>query len=79
MGKRVICLVCVGLLVLSALFSVRIRAESWEVPCQTLSVTGSPVLSKGIVKHAPNPLASAMLLVLAGVAICLLFDKKNKH
>ena len=79
MGKRVICLVCAGLLVVAALFSVRIRAEGWEIPDQLLSGTGSPVLSKGIVKHAPNPLASAMLLVLAGVAITLLFDKKNKH
>ena len=79
MGKRVICMICVGLLVMAAFFSDRIRAEGWEVQCQAVSCTGSPLLSKGIVKHAPNPLASAMLLVLAGVALCMLFDKKNKH
>ena len=79
MGKRVICVVCVGLLVAATLFSVRIRAEGWELPRQSLSGVGLPVLAKGIVKRAPNPLASAMLLVLAGVALCMLFDKKNKH
>ena len=78
MGKRVICLICAGLLMEAALFSVGSWAEEWEMPSQTVSGIASLKLAKGIVKHAPNPLASAMLLVLAGVALTMLFDKKNK-
>lgn len=72
MEKRVICLICATVLVVMALFGVRTAAAPWK---------GPPVEakhSKGIVRHAPNPLASAMLLVLAGVMLTLLFDKKNK-
>lgn len=73
MGKRVVCLICAAVLVVMALFGIRTQATPWK---------GPPVqekLAKGLVKHAPNPLASAMILVLAGVALTLLFDKKNKH
>ena len=73
MGKRVICLICAAVLVVMALFGLRTGAAPWK---------GPPVeakLSKGIVRHAPNPLASARFLVLAGVALTLLFDKKNRH
>ena len=73
MGKRVLCLVCVCLLVIAALFSVRSWAQDLGAHRQ------APLLTKGIVTHSPNPLASAMLLVLAGVALSMLFDKKNKH
>ena len=79
MGKRVVCLICAGLLLVAALFSVRTWAQGWDVPRQALPGTGLPKLAKGIVKHSPNPLASAMLLVLAGVALSMLFDKKNKR
>ena len=74
MGKRVVCLICACLMVVTALFSVRSFAQGLDTSRQAL-----PHLAKGIVKHSPNPLASAMLLVLAGVAISMLFDKKNKH
>ncbi|MDD6966347.1 MAG: hypothetical protein PUK18_02430 [Firmicutes bacterium] len=79
MGKRVVCLICAGLLLVAALFSVRTWAQGWDAPRQALPCTGLPNLAKGIVKHSPNPLASAMLLVLAGVALSMLFDKKNKR
>lgn len=76
MEKRVICLICATVLVVMALFGVRTGAADWNgSPPQGSSIH----LAKGLVKHAPNPLASAMFLVLGGVGIAMLFDKKNKH
>lgn len=73
MGKRVICLICAAVLLVMALAGIHAAASSEKGPPTEAR------LSKGIVKHAPNPLASAMFLVLAGVALTLLFDKKNRH
>ena len=75
MGKRVICLFCAAVLVVMALFGIRTGASAWKGP----PVPAQVKLSKDLVKHSPNPLASAMFLVLAGVGISLLFDKKNKR
>ncbi len=74
MGKRVLCLICAAVLVVTAFFDIRTEAAPWKGP----PVPTQEKLSKGIVKHSPNPLASAMFLVLAGVGISLLFDKKDK-
>ncbi len=74
MGKRVVCLICAAVLVVMAFFGIRTEAAPWKAPPVPTQVK----LSKGIVKHSPNPLASAMFLVLAGVGLSLLFDKKNK-
>ena len=74
MVKRVVCLICAAVLVVMALSGIRTLAAPWKGP-------PTPVVEKrgkALVKHAPNPLASAMLLVLAGVGISLLFDKKDK-
>ena len=75
MGKRMICLICAAVLVVMALFGIRTAAAPWKgPPTQAVEKRG-----KALVKHAPNPLASAMFLVLGGVGIAMLFDKKNKH
>lgn len=79
MGKRVVCLICAAVLVAIALLGVRTRSESWEGSLQMQPTVNELRLSKGIVKHSPNPLASAMFLILAGIGISLLFDKKDKH
>lgn len=75
MGKRFFCLVCAAVLVVSSLFGVRAYAQS----CKPLvaSPVGVTILAKTRVSHKPNPLVSAMFLVLAGVGISMLFDKKK--
>ena len=78
MGKRVVCLICAAVLVVIAVFGVRTWSEPWNGPLPAQRVANGLRLSKGIVKHSPNPLASAMLLILAGIAASMLFDKKNK-
>lgn len=75
MGKRVVCLICAAVLVMMAFFGIRTGAAPWKGP-PTPTVEKR---DKGLVSHAPNPLASAMFLVLAGVGISLLFDKKDKR
>ena len=69
MGKRVICLICAVLLVMALAGIVAAAPEKGP----------SSTAKQGLVRHAPNPLASAMFLVLAGGALTLLFDKKNRH
>lgn len=75
MGKRFFCLVCAAVLVIGSLFGVRAYAQSCK------PVVASPVgvnfPAKTRVSHKPNPLVSAMFLVLAGVGISMLFDKKK--
>ena len=79
MGKRVICLICVAVLVVISFFGIRTVAEAMIAPEPVLRLDSGLYLSKGIVKHSPNPLASAMFLILAGIGISMLFDKKNRH
>ncbi|MGM9604023.1 MAG: hypothetical protein ACI3XG_03070 [Faecousia sp.] len=79
MGKRVICLICAAVLVVIVFFGIRTAAEAWNATEPLLQLNSTLHLSKGIVKHSPNPLASAMFLILAGIGISMLFDKKNRH
>ena len=79
MGKRVICLICAAVLVMMACFGIRTAADVWNVPEPVTHLTSGLHLSKGIVKRSPTPLASAMFLILAGIGISMLFDKKNRH
>ena len=79
MGKRVLCLICATVLVVAALFSVRTWSDDWDTPTQVQNALRSVYLSKAMVKRSPNPLASSMFLILAGLGISMLFDKKNKH
>ena len=78
MGKRVVCLICAAVLAAAAVFGVKAWSEPWTGPILLQRASGGLQLSKAIVKHSPNPLASAMLLILAGIAASMLFDKKNK-
>ena len=78
MGKRVICLICAAVLVVIAFLGLRTCAQEWNAPEPAAHVSGL-YLAKGIVRHSPNPLVSAMFLVLAGIGISLLFDKRNKR
>lgn len=75
MGKRFFCLVCAAVLVLGSVFGIRAYAQS----CKPLvaSPAGVNALAKTKVSHKPNPLVSAMFLVLAGVGVSMLFDKKK--
>ena len=79
MGKRVICLICVVVLAVITFLGIRTGADSWNVPEQAVHLGSGLHLAKGIVRHSPNPLASAMFLILAGIGISMLFDKRNKH
>ena len=79
MGKRVLCLICAAVMLLLLLFmGVQASAAPFTAPGPVLPENGVLFLSKGIVKHSPNPLVSAMFLILAGIGISMLFDKKNK-
>ena len=79
MGKRVLCLICAAVLLLLLFLGVQAAAAPLAAPGQVLPGSGAVRLSKGIVKHSPNPLVSAMFLILAGIGISMLFDKKNKR
>lgn len=78
MGKRVICLICAAVLVVITFLGIRTGADAWNVPEPAVHLCSGLHLAKGIVRHSPNPLVSAMFLILAGIGISLLFDKKNK-
>ncbi len=75
MGKRVFCLLFAAILTAVSLFGIRPAAEAW-VPEKAISPPAL-VLSTGIVSTRANPLVSAMFLVLGGIGISMLFDKKK--
>lgn len=79
MGKRVLCLICAVVLLLLLIIRDQAAAAPFAASGNILSGSGAVHLSKGIVKHSPNPLVSAMFLILAGIGISMLFDKKNKR
>lgn len=79
MGKRVICLICAAVLAAAAFFGIRTEAGAWNVLTPVSHPNTGLHLAKGIVRHAPNPLVSAMFLILAGIGISMLFDKRNKR
>ena len=70
MGVRILCLICAAVVLMTAFFGIRVSALGCNAP---------PLhLARSVSTRRPNPLASAMLLVLGGVGISMLFDKKNK-
>ena len=73
MGIRVLCLICAAAVLMMAFFGIRAEAQAWRAapPVRTH-------LSKASAVRSSTPLASAMLLVLGGLGISMLFDKKNK-
>ena len=79
MGKRVICLICAAVLVVITFLGIRAGADAWNAPGPVVHLGSGLHLAKGIVRHSPNPLVSAMFLILAGIGISMLFDKKNRR
>lgn len=76
MGKRIICMLCVSVIVVGAAFGIRVFADTETIPSQ--SERGNMLAqARPRVSRKPNPLASAMFLVLAGVGVTMLFDKKR--
>lgn len=76
MSKRFFCMICAVVILIGALCGVRSSA----VPMRsTDKVPVVNLLSKAKNTHRPNPLVSAMLLILAGVGVSMLFDKKDRE
>lgn len=69
MGKRFLCLVFAAVLIFCPIFGIQASAAPVNVH--------HAALSRAKVIHRPNALVSAMFLVLAGVGVSMLFDKKN--
>lgn len=76
MGKRIICMLCVSVIVIGAVFGIKVFADTATVPLQS-ERENMLALARPRVSRKPNPLASAMFLVLAGVGVSMLFDKKR--
>ena len=64
MGIRILCLICAAVVLITAFFGIRGEAQRWRA-----APPGRAHLSKA---------SAAMLLVLGGLGISMLFDKKNK-
>lgn len=73
MGIRVLCLICAAVVLITAFFGIHGEAQGWRA-----APPGRAHLSKASAVRSSTPLASAMLLVLGGLGISILFDKKNK-
>lgn len=70
MGKRMVCLLFV--LVLMVVSVCGVRASALPASAGTVAAAAKTKLN-----HKANPLPSAMFLVLAGVSVSMLFDKKK--
>lgn len=73
MGIRILCLVCTLAVLMVTFFGIQAQAQERDAP---LSVY--PRTPKGSTVRTTAPLFSAMMLVLGGLGISLLFDKKDK-
>lgn len=71
MCRRVICFCCSCILALSLTVGLPVRSFAETAEMQ-------PVQRAHKIVGKPAPLASAMVLVLAGMGISMLFDKHNK-
>lgn len=76
MGKRFFCLVCAMVFLASSIIGLRASAQKWSVQNPAVD-SHMPVPAKTRTVRRPNPLISAMFLVLAGIGISLLFDHKE--
>ena len=73
MGIKVLCLICAAAVLMMTFFGIRAGADAWKTtPAQAHRAHSSAIRSSA-------PLASAMLLVLGGLGISLLFDKRDKN
>lgn len=71
MYRRVICFLCAC--VLGAALTFGMAAQSYAESAETEAVRRAHKLV-----GKPSPLASAMVLVLAGMGVTMLFDKHNR-
>ncbi len=74
MGKRLFCLFFAAVLAVTSVCGLRVSAAEWSL---TKTGTMVPAKSTSRVNRRPNALASAMFLVLGGVCISMLFDKRR--
>lgn len=75
MGKRFFCLFCAAVLVVCCAFGTRVTAAAWHMPRTSQEKHLALIRIKPT--RRPSPLVSAMFLILAGMGVSLLFDKKG--
>lgn len=73
MGIRILCLVCTLAVLMVTFFGIQAQAQERDAPLPVY-----PHTPKGSTVRTTAPLFSAMMLVLGGLGISLLFDKKDK-
>lgn len=76
MGKRFFCLICAAILMAASICGVRAAASAWK-PFRAAPSDVQTAQVRQRVHYKPNALVSAMFLVLAGVSLTMLFDKKG--
>lgn len=74
MGIRILCLVCTLAVLMMAFLGIQAQAQEKDAPLPVYQRT-----PKGSTVRTTAPLVSAMMLVLGGLGISLLFDKKDKN
>lgn len=74
MGIRILCLVCTLAVLMMTFFGIQAQALEKDAPPPVY-----PRTPKGSMARTTAPLVSAMMLVLGGLGISLLFDKKDKN
>ena len=72
-GIRILCLVCTLAVLMVTFFGIQAQAQGRDAPLPVY-----PRTPKGSTVRTTAPLFSAMMLVLGGLGISLLFDKKDK-
>lgn len=76
MGIRILCLVCTLAVLMMAFLGIQAQAQAQE---KDAPLPVYPRTPKGSTVRTTAPLVSAMMLVLGGLGISLLFDKKDKN
>lgn len=75
MGKRLFCLIFAAVLLVSCTFGTKVMASDWAANRTEAEKHLTTVRAKS--NHRISPLVSAMFLILAGMGVSLLFDKKE--
>lgn len=76
MGKRILCLICAVIILCATALGT--EAQGWEEKPPNAQ-SGTVHLASGSVARSTTPLVSAMFLILAGLGISMLFDKRDKR
>lgn len=75
MRKRFFCLICAAVLLMCCALGTRVTAAAWHLSRPNIEKHMTVTRIKPV--RRPSPLVSAMFLILAGMGISLLFDKKG--